>query len=132
MKMRLSNRRAKPGFTLLEVIVAMTLLATSLVAIAGFAAVNSRRARSIGDHSQVTAALQTATNQYLAMPFDWIETTTASFSSPFPHTRQVTVTESGNRAAVRIKVVPTNALIKPDSIQLVRTRPGSSPLHKVN
>jgi prepilin-type N-terminal cleavage/methylation domain-containing protein len=126
------KRRRKAGFTLLEVIVAMTLLATSLVAIAGFSAVNSRRARSIGEGSQVTASLQMATNQYLAMPYGWVESKSTSFSSPFPHTRTVTVTDNGNRKRVFIKVTPTKTTIRPDSVVLIRTRSSSSPLHKVD
>jgi prepilin-type N-terminal cleavage/methylation domain-containing protein len=132
--MRLLNprHRNQPGFTLLEVIVAMTLLATSLVAIAGFAAINSRRARGIGESTQVTTALQAATNQYIAMPYDWLASGSTTFTTPFPHTRRVAVTPEGARTSVMIKIVPTNSLIPADSIRIVRTRPGSSPLHKTD
>ena len=121
----MKKKRAKKGFVLLEVIVAMFILAVVLSTLAALMFRVSRGSfLSIGGAYRNGILLQEV-NRLEALPYDSLAlgTTTASVSAlPYPHTRQVTVTNPGvNVKAVKLVITPTNALYKPDTASFTRT-----------
>jgi prepilin-type N-terminal cleavage/methylation domain-containing protein len=121
------------GFSLLEVLVAMTILAVVLLSLARFSAAISKRGRENDVVSNRTAALLKEANKFGAMPFDGLATipsgTVTRTDGGFTYTRRLVNTASGNnRRTLRIVVTPADTAVRADSLTLERTRPSSSPL----
>jgi prepilin-type N-terminal cleavage/methylation domain-containing protein len=122
------------GFTLIEIIVALTLLSLILVGIAQMTLVLSRRTRGVSAAAARSAIITEQINRLAAIP--WAElpapgstvTTTVS-SSPLPHTRTVIVEGvSSMLRRVTIIITPLNTAYRPDTIVLRRMRPAAGPL----
>jgi prepilin-type N-terminal cleavage/methylation domain-containing protein len=132
---RSSLRRAslRRGFSLIEVMVAMTILAVVLLSLARFSAAISKRGRENDLVSSRTAALLKEANKFGAMPFDSLATAPSGSvtrtDGGFTYTRRlVNTADAGNRRTIRIVVTPANTAVRADSLTLQRTRASSSPL----
>jgi len=127
---------ARAAFTLVEVMVAMTLLSIVLVSLAKASTIVAVRGRSNGLVAKRTAALQLEANKMGVVPFanlsNWLTVHTGStfVAGDFSYTRRMTITSQGsNRYTVKIVVVPSTDTTKKDSVSLDRTLPGgASPL----
>jgi len=122
----MKNRRARrEGFVLLEVIVAMLILAVVLSSLAALMFRVSRGAfLSVGGAYRNGVLLQEI-NRLEALPYDSLAvgTTTASVSAlPYPTTQSVTITNpTTNVKIVKLIITPTNALYRPDTSTFTRT-----------
>jgi prepilin-type N-terminal cleavage/methylation domain-containing protein len=128
------GRRTARGFTLVEIVVALTLLSLILVGIAQMTLVLSRRTRGVSAAAARSAIITEQINRFAAIP--WAElpapgstvSTTVS-SSPLPHTRTVIVEGvSSMLRRVTIIITPLNTAYRPDTIVLRRMRPAAGPL----
>ena len=131
---RLIGRRSRRGFSLTEVIMAMTLLSVVLLSLAKMSFVLSQRSRANGGLAKRNAVLMQEANKFSAMPFASI----ASYSTgsvtktvgDFAFTRTLTITPSsdGVRKDIKIVITPSVTTTPKDSVTLYRTLPPGSPL----
>jgi prepilin-type N-terminal cleavage/methylation domain-containing protein len=131
-------RRRRSAFTLIEVLVALTLLSIVLVSLAKASTIVAVRGRDNGLAAQRTASLTLEANKMGAVPF----TSLSNYLSVHPgstftvggfsYTRRMTITsQSSTRYTIKIVVVPSTDTTKKDSVSFDRTNPGTtSPLCK--
>jgi Tfp pilus assembly protein PilV len=128
---RQAQPRARRGMSVIEIMVAMMLFGTVTVAMAGLSLVVARRAETNDVFTKRTALLQQQMNWLQALPYDSVvkkEGTVEVTDGPFPHTREVSVTANGSRTRVVVRVIPTRAPDRADTIVFDRARPTNSPL----
>jgi prepilin-type N-terminal cleavage/methylation domain-containing protein len=124
-----SNRARQTGtrgFTLVEVLVSMTVLALGMVALGSLLIRSARQATAASSVVYQNAALSEEVGRMGAMPFDLLTAGTTCVTStahPLPHTQCTTVTVvNAKRKTVKIKVTPTgNTLIPADSTMFERS-----------
>jgi Tfp pilus assembly protein PilV len=127
LKPGLRNRRG--GFILMEVIVAMTLLALILTPLAAMVyKITARNHRTVGNTYRNAVAMHHV-NLLEAIPYDslpvgtWTETVTAK---PYPHSIHVTVDQYYQKWQLKAKrvtlvIAPANPLYKRDTLNFVRS-----------
>ena len=71
---RLEGKRTRAGISLIEVVVACTLLAVTLTALTGLAARMAMRTRNVGAVEQRTATFFQEINRIESMPYDSLST----------------------------------------------------------
>ena len=123
--------RPRRGFTLLEVIVAMTMLSVVLMSLAKLSTVISVRGRNADIVAKRSAVLQLETNKFGAMAFDSLRVfSTAAVTrtfGDFTFTRTLTITNvNSTRFTVKIVITPAVSSSLKDSATFDRTRPASS------
>jgi prepilin-type N-terminal cleavage/methylation domain-containing protein len=128
-----ARRRPARGFSLIEMMVSMTILGIVLMSLARLSVYVTQSARTNDLVAKRTAALQLELNKFGAMPFTTLSTfsTTAVTvtSGDFTYTRELTVTAAGsNRLAVKIVVIPARTTVRKDSVMFDRVRSSTSPL----
>jgi Tfp pilus assembly protein PilV len=123
------SKKKKKGFILMEVIVAMTLLALIMTPLAAMVfKITARSHRSIGN-TYLNAVLMDQVNYLEAVPYDslLVGTRTATITAkPYPHTETVTVNEYYVKWRLKAKkvvfvVTPTNPLYKADTTIFIRS-----------
>ena len=125
------NREQRKGFVLVEVIVAMVLLAVAISSLAGLVwSVSKSGIRTTGD-AYKNGVLMHEVNRLVGLPYDSVRAGTRTYSVttlPYKHTRVVTVVETVPNVIKRVRIVitPVNAKYKPDSISLTRTKARTS------
>lgn len=124
---RTRSYRVEAGFTLIEIVVAMTILSLALVSL-GALTFNVAR-MSIGS-SNASYRLGVVTEQMgrlVVLQVDSLAAEagcTTETAQPFPHTRCITVTTVSPRVRqVTLIVTPTNATVRPDTVIFDRTKP---------
>jgi prepilin-type N-terminal cleavage/methylation domain-containing protein len=122
---------ARKGFSLIEIMVSLTILAVVLSSVAKLAGIVAVRGRDADAYAKRSAALQLEANKFGSMPFSTLKTwSTADKSftiSGFSYTRKLTITApSSNRYTIKIVIVPTSSSIGRDSVFVDRTSPPSS------
>jgi prepilin-type N-terminal cleavage/methylation domain-containing protein len=121
----------RKGFVLVEVIVAMVLLAVAVSSLAGLVySVSHSGIRTSGD-AYKNGVLMQEVNRLEGVPYDSIPTGTSSVTvtgGQYPHVRTVTVTEPAAGVVKSIKIVinPTNPQFKADSVDFIRTKARTS------
>lgn len=114
------------GFSLIEIMVAITLLALCLVGVAQVTFVMARRAYSVSGGQARDGIIAQQVSQFAALPFDSLKGKAGSLivnKPPMPYTRTVTVDSlSPTLVRVTIVVTPTSSLYKPDTVVLQRSR----------
>lgn len=126
--------RARQGFSLIEVMVAMTILSIVLLNLAKVTTALAIRGRGNDLLAKRSAALQLETNKFGAVPFaslaGWVTTDQTVTRGTFTYTRKLTITPlSTTRYTVKIVVIPSSDATKKDSVILDRTLPPTgSPL----
>jgi prepilin-type N-terminal cleavage/methylation domain-containing protein len=138
MKMvRPRSRRPRRGFSLIEVIVAMTLLSVVFISLGGMMIKMSQRSHINDVIAKRTAALTQEANRFNALPYDSLYNDKVSMTDKvltmgdFKFTRKLTLTKaSATRLSVAIKLVPYNPTYSSytDSVVVYRTKPAGSPL----
>lgn len=124
--------RHRSGFTLAEVIVAMTFLSIVLLSMARMSMVVSKRGRSNAISAKRTFVMIEESNKFGAMPYD----TLAAFSTSnvtktagdFTYTRRLARTVTSNRITLKIAIVPSVDTTMVDSVWVNRSKPAQSPL----
>ena len=119
-------KRNEGGFSLIEIMVAITLLALCLVGVAKITFLMARQAyRNSGGQAR-GAILSQQVNQFAALPFDSLKGKAGTVTvnkPPMPYTRQITVDSlSSTLVRVTIIVTPTNTIFQPDTLVLQRSK----------
>ncbi len=123
------KRKARRGFVLMEVIVAMTLLALIMTPLAAMVfKITARNHRTVGNTYR-NAVLMHQVNLLQSIPYDSLAegTLTSSVTAkPYPHTVQVEVDEYFEKWRLKAKLVtlvisPVNDIYKPDTVRFVRS-----------
>ena len=122
--------RSCAGFTLVEVIIAMTLLSAVLIILATLSTSVTRRGRLNELTTKRNLALAQQASRVQTMPWDDVVTLTSGSTQllvgDFTFTRRYVVTPVGvNRRIVRVVVAPIVQEFRPDSVTIERTRPAS-------
>lgn len=120
-----SNRQ---GFSLVEVMVAMTMLAIVMMSLAKMSVTVATIGRTNGVVAKRNAVLQMEANKLGAVPFDSLSkfsTTTKTFTQgTFSYERRLTITTTGtSRDSIKIVVTPTSNTAKADSVVIIRSKP---------
>ena len=128
--MRMHKRKGgRRGFILLEVIVAITLLALVLTPLAAMVFKITARSHRIIGSAYRNGVLMQQVNLLESLPFDSLAigtTTLTSTAKPYPYTRKVTVSLISQVYELKAKkviliITPTNTLYKPDTTTFVRS-----------
>ena len=123
------KRKTRRGFVLMEVIVAMTLLALIMTPLAAMVfKITARNHRTVGNTYRNAVVMQYV-NLLEALPYDSLAegtTTTNVTTKPYPHAVKVTVDEYYEKWQLKAKkvtlvIAPTNTLYKPDTMFFVRS-----------
>jgi prepilin-type N-terminal cleavage/methylation domain-containing protein len=129
-----SLRPGRAGFTLIEVILAMTIIATAMIMLATLATSTGRRGYQNGMITQRNYALAQQVARIQVMPFDLVAQltsgTTQLLVGDFSFNRRLAVTQiSTSRYTIKVVVQPIASEFRPDSVTIDRTRPtAGSPL----
>lgn len=124
----------RKGFSLIEVMVAMTLLSIVMMSLAKIGVSVATRGRTNDLVAKRNAVLQLEANKIGTVPYDSLRTwptTTKSFTlGDFTYSRRLTITgTSSTRYTIKVVVVPATNTRRVDSVMFDRTRPPSgSPL----
>jgi len=124
-------REPRKGFALIEVIVAMVLLAVAVSSLAALMYSVSQNGMKATGNAYRNGVLMHEVNRLEGIPYDSIaigSSSVAVSTMPYPHTRVITVTEPVARTIKSITVVitPVNAKFKPDTVSFIRTRARTS------
>ena len=127
--MRNSRTRRRKGFILMEVVVAITLLALVLTPLAAMVfKITARAHRAVGSTYR-NGVLMEQVNLLESLPFDSLAigtTTTTTTAKPYPYTKSVTVSLISQVYELKAKkiiliIAPSNVLYKPDTTTFVRS-----------
>ncbi len=122
-------RRFARGFSLIEIIVAMTILAITLAGFAGVTYQYLRRTRKLNPQLALYAAMSEQTQRMTVLPWDSLPSRagcTSVMSGVVPYTNCITITDvNAGRKQVRIILTPYNTAIspKPDTVVFHRVKP---------
>jgi prepilin-type N-terminal cleavage/methylation domain-containing protein len=124
-------RGARAGFTLVEVMIAMAILTTALLAIAYLALSASRSAANVSGSGRRGAELLDQMNRLSTVPYDSVRPESVTVSAgPYRYTRVVRVVTNATlrRKQVTLIVRPRNVVVRADSVRtdsvtLFRTDP---------
>jgi len=125
----------RKGFSLIEVLVAMTMLSVILLSIAKISIAIGVRARTNDVVAKRAAALQLEANKLGAVPFaslaTWSTAAQTFNKGNFQYSRRLTITAAGaSRYQIKIVVIPSADSARKDSIMFDRTLSPGSPLCK--
>jgi prepilin-type N-terminal cleavage/methylation domain-containing protein len=125
------SRRERKGMVLVEVIVAMVLLAVAVSSLAALVYSVSQSGIKTTGNAYRNGVLMQEVNRLEGIPYDSISNGTASYSvstGTYPHTRVVTVSEPVVQKVKTVKIVitPVNAKYKPDTVSFTRTKAKTS------
>ena len=125
----MTKKKGRRGFILMEVIVAMTLLALILTPLAAMVfKITARNHRTVGNTYR-NAVLMHEVNLLQSLPYDSLAEGTFSKSvttKPYPHSVSYTVDEYYEKWQLKAKkvtmvIAPTNSLYRPDTVKFVRS-----------
>jgi hypothetical protein len=124
---RLRSKRG--GFILLEVIVAITLLALILTPLAAMIYKITARSHRIVGSAYRNAVLMQQVNLLESLPYDSLAVgtrTTQVTTKPYPHEEKVIVAQYYVKwqlkgKTVKLIITPTNTLYKPDTTTFIRS-----------
>lgn len=121
--------RARAGVSLLETIVAMTLLATVLGALSLVSTANAARGRTADLVAGRTFTLMQQTNRFSVLPYDSIPSyaprTDTVISGRFKYLRRVTYTQGttgGEYKTLKVVLLPLSDTTRQDSMVFVRAK----------
>ncbi len=123
------TRKKKQGFILMEVVVAITLLALILTPLAAMVFKITARSHRIIGGAYRNGVLMEQVNLLESLPYDSLPAgtvTTTITAKPFPYIRKTIITQYYQKYMLRAKTVtliitPTNVLYRPDTTKFVRT-----------
>ena len=123
--------RGRKGFSLIEVMVAMTMLSLVMLQLAKVTMALSLRNRTSDLVAKRIASLQLEANKFGAVPYSrlasWSTADQTLTRGNFTYTRRLTITTmSSTRYTIKIVVVPSADSTKKDSVMIDRTKPPGS------
>ena len=125
--MNSTRRGATAGFTLIEVMVAMTVLSVVVVSLLGLTFTVARRSYSSSGVAYTTGVLNEQAGRMNALPFDSLDSRAGCVTvttAPFKHTRCISVTATATNAkTVKVIVRPTDTKLRPDTVTFQVTDP---------
>jgi Tfp pilus assembly protein PilV len=124
------KREPRSGFVIVEVIVAMVLLAIAITSLAGLVwSVSKSSIRTTGD-AYKNGVLMHEVNRLEGLPYDSIPNGSFTYgvsSGVYAHSRVVTVAEpAANIKTIKVVITPVNSKYKPDTVSFMRTRARTS------
>lgn len=126
---RAMRRRPRAGISLLEIVVAMTLLATVLGALSAVSTVNASRGRMVDLVAGRTFALTQQANRFSVLPYDSIPSyaprTDTVILGRFKYLRRVSYIQGntgGEYKTVRVLLLPLSDTTRQDSMVFVRAK----------
>jgi prepilin-type N-terminal cleavage/methylation domain-containing protein len=124
-------KEPRKGFVLVEVIVAMVLLAVAVSSLAALTYSVSKSGMLATGNAYRNGVLMHEVNRYEALPYDSVRVGSTSESvstGTYPHTRVITITEPVASVIKTVKVVitPTNPRFNPDTVTFIRTKARTS------
>ena len=119
----------KKGFILMEVVVAITLLALILTPLAAMVFKITKRSHTIIGNAYRNGVLMEQVNLLESLPYDSLPvgtTTSTVTAKPYPRTVKVIVAQyyvkwEMKGKTVTLIIAPTNPLYRPDTTKFVRT-----------
>jgi prepilin-type N-terminal cleavage/methylation domain-containing protein len=124
---RANSRRG--GFTLIEVMVTMTIISIGILVLGGMLLRSSRAAEAASAASYQTAAMTTLASRLDALPFDQLAAGTTCDTvagPPLPRIRcAVITTVSAKVKRVTVRVTPTGPSLQADSVVFERSISGN-------
>ena len=123
--------KPRKGFVIVEVIVAMVLLAVAVASLASLIYSVSQSSLAASGNAYRNGVLMQEVNRLEGVPYDSIPTGTSTVSvstMPYPHTTVIRVTEpvAAVMKTVTVVITPTNLKFKPDTISFSRTKARTS------
>jgi prepilin-type N-terminal cleavage/methylation domain-containing protein len=116
----------RAGFGLVEVIVAMILLAVAVSALASLALSVSKSSIKVTGTAYRNGVMMQEVNRLETLPYDSLhigDTSIPVSTGPYLHTRVITVSEpSLNLKTIRIVLTPLNPNFKADTVNFTRTK----------
>lgn len=127
------RRRPRRGFSLIEILVAMTLLSIVLMSLARITFTVASRGRTNDIVAKRNAVLVQEANKFNAMTFANLASFTATnvnlTSGDFTYNRRVSITyNTSTRASIKIVITPSKDATRKDSVFVTRVNPPGSPL----
>jgi prepilin-type N-terminal cleavage/methylation domain-containing protein len=126
--------RSHAGFSLVELLVALTLLSFVLVSMAQITFALARRFYALSGGAARDAVIAQQVNQFTAMPFDSLKRRAGTVTvnkPPLPYARRITVDSLTPRLRrVTIVITPLNPAFRPDTVVIERSKPGNNPFKK--
>src|SRR3990170_3057938 len=136
MHSRLTSHRdpekpaSRAGFTLIEVIVSMILLAIAVSSLSGLTHSVSQSSIKVTGAAYRNGVLMHEVNRLIALPYDSLAVGTSGTTvtaGNYPHSREITIAQPAEKVkTVSVIVTPTNPLYKPDTLNFTRTNPRTS------
>lgn len=125
----LTNERK--GFSVVEVIVAMVLLAIAVSSLAALTYSVSQSAMTATANAYRNGVLMQEVNRLEGLPYDSVANASTSvdvFTGPYHYTKKITVTEPTVNLVktIRVIIVPQNTKFKPDTASFIRTKARTS------
>ena len=123
---------SKGGFTLVEVVVALTLLVLVLIGITQMSFVLTQRTYGVSVAAARSAIITEQLNRLTALPYaDLVveEGTVTVSQSPLPHERTITVDQSVVPTEVTITIAPLNTAYRSQTVVLERATKAESPFN---
>jgi prepilin-type N-terminal cleavage/methylation domain-containing protein len=126
-----ATSKARKGFVLVEVIVAMVLLAVAVTSLAAMMYSVSQSGQKATGNAYRNGVLMQEVNRLEGIPYDSVTVGTSSASvstGVYAHTRTITISEPVANVikSVTIVITPVNSLYKPDTASFTRTKARSS------
>lgn len=123
--------RARTGFSVIEVMVAVTLLGVVMMSLGKLSVVIAQRGRSNELVTERTFAMQQQASKFVSMPYDSIATFPTVgktfMSGDFRYGRLLRITSPGtDRYRITLVIVPASDPARRDSVIIDRSRPPSS------
>lgn len=121
----------RKGFSVVEVIVAMVLLAIAVSSLAALTYSVSQSAMMATGNAYRNGVLMQEVNRLEMSPYDSVRTGTSTQTvsgPPYPHTTVITVAEPsvGILKTVTVIITPSQARFKPDTAIFIRTKAKTS------
>ena len=124
-----SNMRKRKGFILMEVVVAITLLALILTPLAAMVFKITARSHRIVGSAYRNGVLMQQVNLLESLPYDSLAagTTTVTVTTPpYPYTKTIIVAQYYQKYMLRAKsvvliITPANTLYRPDTTKFMRS-----------
>ena len=125
------SAKHRKGFVIVEVIVAMVLLAVAVTSLAALMYSISQSGMIATGNAYRNGVLMNVVNRLEGIPYASVtvgvqgDTVT---TAPYPHTRKITVTEPVANVVKTVTVIitPTNKRYKPDTVSFLRTNARTS------
>lgn len=123
---RAVNKTPRRGSTLVEIMLAMTVMVIALMGLAGMTVQAGRRSATLVATGGRTAVETEVLEQLMVLPYNSLPSKvgcTTVTAQPFPHRRCVTVTDvSMRQRQVKVVFTPSSKLLRADSLMFERSK----------